>query len=94
MLGLLVGAVASFALNKYLAFKDHASPLLPQLGKYVASVAAAMAVHSSLMWLMVEHCTRRWSPQAPGRLPDLHLRQPLGDALRDLPAAAGAGRLT
>ena len=55
MLGVIVGSLVSFALNKYFAFRDGGSPILPQLGKYAATLAIAMMVHASLMGLMVDH---------------------------------------
>ena len=52
VLGVLVGSVVSFALNKYVAFRDGTSPLLPQVGRYVATLAVAAAVHALLMWVL------------------------------------------
>lgn len=52
VIGVLVGSVVSFALNKYFAFRDGTSPLLPQLGRYVATLAVAAAVHALLMWVL------------------------------------------
>jgi len=52
--GVIVGSVVSFALNKYVAFRDGSSPLLPQIGKYAATLAVAATVHSGLMWLLLE----------------------------------------
>ena len=54
-LGVAVGSVVSFALNKYVAFRDGAAPMLPQVLKYVGTVAVAMAVHATLIWLLVDH---------------------------------------
>jgi putative flippase GtrA len=65
MLGVVVGGVASFALNKYVAFKDGASPVLPQIGRFAASTLAALVVHASLMWLLVE---RLHGPLLPAKL--------------------------
>jgi putative flippase GtrA len=56
-LGVAVGSVVSFVLNKYVAFRDGAAPMLPQVLKYVATVLAAMAVHATLIWLLVDHWT-------------------------------------
>ncbi|HEY3447993.1 MAG TPA: GtrA family protein [Myxococcales bacterium] len=54
-LGVVAGCAVSFMLNKYVAFRDGGSPLLPQLGKYAATVVAATLVHVSLMGTLVDH---------------------------------------
>jgi len=51
-----LGCVVSFFLNKYLAFKETESPLLPQATRYLLTTAIAMAVHAGLMHTLVD----RW----------------------------------
>lgn len=65
VLGVLAGSFVSFALNKYFAFRDGGSPLLPQVGKYAATLALAMLAHASLMGLLVDHLR---APLLPAKL--------------------------
>jgi len=53
-LGVAVGSVVSFVLNKYVAFRAGAAPMLPQILKYAGTVLVAMAVHATLIWAFVD----------------------------------------
>lgn len=53
-LSVALGCAASFLLNKFLAFRDARTPLLPQAARYAATMAVAMSVHASLMYGLTE----------------------------------------
>ncbi|MBI5548843.1 MAG: GtrA family protein [Deltaproteobacteria bacterium] len=64
-LGAVVGSLVSFGLNKYLAFRDRTSPLLPQLGRFAATVLAGTRAHGALLWTLVD---RLRAPLLGGKL--------------------------
>lgn len=50
-IGVATGGTVAFVLNKYVAFRDHLTPVWPQALKYAGSMALAIAVHASLMYV-------------------------------------------
>jgi putative flippase GtrA len=52
--GATLGSLAGFALNKYVAFRDAASPVWPQLARYLGTFGLSLAVHAGIMYLCVE----------------------------------------